>query len=94
MGQTSFQTKIYLMIVKYWLKIVLCPENRLYLIVSIPDPCTLTYFYQSCLLVLNDIESMPQKENRAKLVNTCWTVLVLIEYGLNKLLEMLTIFLV
>ena len=28
-GQTSFQTKRYLTIIKYWLKIVLCPENRL-----------------------------------------------------------------
>ena len=54
LGRTSFQTKRYLMIIKYWLKIVLCPENRLIKII-----------YN---MMLNDMESMPHKENWAKLV--------------------------
>ena len=54
LGRTSFQTKRYLMIIKYWLKIVLCPENRLIKII-----------YN---MMLNDMESMPHIENWAKLV--------------------------
>ena len=54
LGRTSFQTKRYLMIIKYWLKIVLCPENRLIKII-----------YN---MMLNDMESMQHKENWAKLV--------------------------
>ena len=54
LGRTSFQTKRYLMIIKYWLKIVLCPESRLIKII-----------YN---MMLNDMESMPHKENWAKLV--------------------------
>ena len=49
-----FQTKSYLMIIKYWLKIVLCPENRLIKII-----------YN---MMQYDMESMPQIENGAKLV--------------------------
>ena len=49
LGRTSFQLKKrYLMIIKYWLKNVLCPENRL--IQSIYN------------MNLNDMESMPHKE--------------------------------
>ena len=54
LGRTSFQTKRYLMIIKYWLKIVLCQENRLIKII-----------YD---MMLNDMKSMPHKENWAKLV--------------------------
>ena len=54
LGRTSFQTKRYLMIIKYCLKIVLCPENRLIKII-----------YN---MMLNDMESMPHEENWAKLV--------------------------
>ena len=54
LGQTSFQTKRYLTIIKYWLKIVLGPENRL-----------IKTIYK---MMLNDMESMPHKENWAKLV--------------------------
>ena len=42
------------MIIKYWLKIVLCPENRL-----------IKTIYN---MMLNDMESMPHKENLTKLV--------------------------
>ena len=49
-----FKQKIYLTIIKYWLKIVLCPENRLIKVI-----------YN---MMLNDMESMPHKENWAKLV--------------------------
>ena len=52
LGWTSFQTKRYLMTIKYWLKIVLCPENRLIKII-----------YK---MMLNDMESMPHIENWAK----------------------------
>ena len=41
------------MIIKYWLKIVLCPENR-----------HIKTIYN---MMLNDMESMPHKENWAKL---------------------------
>ena len=49
LGRTSFQLKKrYLMIIKYWLKNVLCPENRLIKIIYNMN--------------LNDMESMPHKE--------------------------------
>ena len=50
LGRTSFQLrkKINLMIIKFWLKNVLCPENRLIKIIYNMN--------------LNDMESMPHKE--------------------------------
>ena len=54
LGRTSFQNSRYYMIIKYWLKIILCDENK----------------YIKCIynMMIQDMNGVPGKENWAALV--------------------------
>ena len=54
LGRTNYSTKRYLTIIKYWLKVIMTPENK--------------YVRLVYKVMLNDIEEMPDKTNWASLV--------------------------
>ena len=54
LGRTNYTTKRYLIIIKYWLKILLTPENK--------------YIKLVYNIMLKDIQEMPNKTNWASLV--------------------------
>ena len=54
LGRTNYFTKRYLNIIKYWLKILMAPENK--------------YVKLVYKMMVNDIEEMPNKTNWASLV--------------------------
>ena len=54
LGRSLFQSKRFYIIIKYWLKIISCNENK--------------YIKQVYYMMLSDIDAMPEKENWAMLV--------------------------
>ena len=54
LGRSSFQSKWFYIIIKYWLKIISCNENK----------CIKHVYY----MMLRDMDAMPEKENWAMLV--------------------------